>query len=90
MKIIFGKLLHPQVSKLVEAFNKISFRNEMNGQGHLTLAKGHSDFKTKTFFSETVGPFEIKFHMKAYGRKNELKLIQLSWVNAKHGHHTHL
>ena len=41
----------------------------IEGQGHcLTLAKGHSDFKIKTFFTETVGSFETKFYMKAYRR----------------------
>ena len=35
----------------------------------LTLVKGHTDFKVYTcFFAETVGPFETKAHMKAYGR----------------------
>ena len=39
----------------------------IKGQGHsLTLVKGHSDFKVKTlFFTETVGRFGTKAHMKA-------------------------
>ena len=38
----------------------------IKGQGHyLTLAKGHSDFKIKTCFSQET--FETKFHIKAYG-----------------------
>ena len=39
-------------------------------QGHsLTFAKVHPGYKIKTlfFFSETVGPFKTKFHMKTYG-----------------------
>ena len=41
----------------------------IKGQGHsLTLVKGHSDFKVKTCFAETVGRFGTKAHMKAYGR----------------------
>ena len=35
----------------------------------LTLAKGHPEFKIKTYvFSETIESFETKVHMKAYGR----------------------
>ena len=42
----------------------------VTGQNHsLTLVKGHSDFKMKLFFSETVRSFETKMQMKAYGRK---------------------
>ena len=39
----------------------------VKGQGHsLNLVKGHSDFKVNTcFFTETVGRFGTKIHMKA-------------------------
>ena len=42
--------------------------NEYQSQGHyLTLVKGHSDFKIKSCFLETVESFGTKFLMKAYG-----------------------
>ena len=48
--------------------------SEFKGQGHsLTLVKNHSDFKVKTFFSQKVGRFGIKVHMKARGRM-EMKI----------------
>ena len=48
----------------------------IKGQDHcLTLTKGNSDFKIKTcfffflfFFSETVGPFQTKFHVNPFGK----------------------
>ena len=46
----------------------------LNGPGHMTKmaampihgknVKGHSDFKAKTSFAETVGCFGTKAHMK--------------------------
>ena len=47
----------------------------IKGQGHsLTLVIGHSDFKVKSlYFTETVGPFGTKAHMKAYVRM-EMKI----------------
>ena len=42
----------------------------IKGQGHSqTLARDHSDFKTKTcFFSETAVSFLTKVYITAYGR----------------------
>ena len=52
----------------------------IKGQGYsLTLAKSQR-FKNQNFvFSETVGPFETKVHMKTVGRLG-MEFIQMSWV----------
>ena len=42
----------------------------IKGQGHyLTLVHGQSDLKFETFLSETFGPFESVFRLKAHGSK---------------------
>ena len=53
----------------------------IKGQGHsLTLVKGHSDFKVKTcFFTETVGRFGTKAHMKANVRMG-MKMLKLGFL----------
>ena len=58
----------------------------IKGQGHsLTLIKGHSDLKVKTcFFSKTVGSFESKIHMKAYGS------IEMTIYTNEVGHMTNM
>ena len=52
----------------------------IKGQGHyLTFHKGHSIFKIKFCFSQTVWLFETKYHVKASG-SSERKNIQLGLV----------
>ena len=46
--------------------NELMKLNEYQSQGHyLTLAKGHSDFKIKSCFSESIESFGTKFQTEA-------------------------
>ena len=59
--------------------------------GHsFTMAKNHSPFKVKLFFSETVETFETKFHIKAYGITGIKTICKRSGSHDQDGHHAHI